>query len=89
MQTKGDLINHQGEAMHLSNSTTKVGAGNAHYAINVEGCTSGTTFLGSQFVLDVESQGTFRGTTGPLPTTKPVIIIQKDRKTQHPLEFMR
>jgi hypothetical protein len=58
MQTKGDLINHQRESMHLNNSTTKVGAGNAHYAKNVEGCTAGTASLGSQSVLDMDDQGT-------------------------------
>jgi hypothetical protein len=33
--------------MHLINSTTKVGAGNAHYARNVEGCIVGAASLGS------------------------------------------
>jgi Fe-S cluster assembly scaffold protein SufB len=73
-QTKGDLITHQRETMHLSNSTTKVAAGNAHYAKYVEGCTAKIASLGSQFVLDVGNQGTSRMTTGPLLTTKLVKV---------------
>jgi len=73
-QTKGDLITHQRETMHLSNSTTKVAASNTHSAKNVEGCMAETAALGSQFVLDVENQGTSQRTTGPLLTTKLVKV---------------
>jgi len=58
-QTEGDLITPQKETMHLSNSITKVEAGNdAHYAKNVEERTAETASLGSRSVLDVGNQGT-------------------------------